>query len=88
MTKKLKIVPNFLNEAEERKFWNKNDSVEYVDWSKTKRVTMPNLKPSTKLISLRIPEHLLESIKVAANSRDVPYQSLIKIWLSEKVTGH
>ena len=88
MTKRFKNIPSFNNEAEEQKFWKDNDSVDFVDWSQAQRVTMPNLKPSTKLISLRIPEHLLNSIKVAANSRDVPYQSLIKIWLSEKVSEH
>ncbi len=85
MKKKLKPIPKFKNEAEERKFWETRDSTEYLDWSKAVRVTFPNLKPSTTAISLRLPVSLLEQIKVAANKRDVPYQSLIKMWLAEKV---
>ena len=80
-----KIIPTFASEAEEREFWENHDSGDYLDWSAAKRVTMPNLKPTTQSISLRLPISLLEDIKVAANSRDVPYQSLIKIWLSVKV---
>jgi predicted DNA binding CopG/RHH family protein len=83
--KKLKPIPSFKTEAEERKFWESNDSTDYVDWSKAQRVRFPNLKPSTTAISLRLPVGLLEQIKIAANKRDVPYQSLIKIWLAEKV---
>jgi predicted DNA binding CopG/RHH family protein len=83
--KKLKPIPTFKNEAEERKFWESHDSTDYVDWSKAQRVRFPNLKPSTTAISLRLPIGLLEQIKIAANKRDVPYQSLIKIWLAEKV---
>lgn len=82
---KLKPIPSFKNEAEERKFWETHDSTDYVDWSKAKRARFPNLKPSTTAISLRLPVSLLEQIKIAANKRDVPYQSLIKMWLSEKV---
>ena len=82
---KLKPMPRFKNEAEERKFWETHDSVEYVDWSKADRVRFPNLKPSTTAISIRLPIGLLEQIKVEANRRDVPYQSLIKMWLSEKI---
>ena len=85
MSRKRKNVPAFANEAEERAFWENHDSSDYVDWSKSQRVTLPNLKPTTQSISLRLPISLLESIKIAANSRDVPYQSLIKIWLNEKV---
>ena len=87
MGKTLKPIPKFTSEAQERKFWEKNDSTEYVDWSKAQRAVFPNLKPSTKTISLRLPQHLLDSIKSAANSRDVPYQSLMKVWLQEKVHG-
>ena len=85
MEKKRRSVPVFETEAEERAFWESHDSSDYVDWSKAKRVRFPNLKPSTKAISLRLPVDLLERIKMAANKRDVPYQSLIKVWLSEKV---
>ena len=85
MTKKLKSIPSFRNEAEERAFWETHDSTEYLDWGKAEKVRLPNLKPSTTSISLRLPISLLEQIKVAANRRDVPYQSLIKAWLAEKV---
>jgi predicted DNA binding CopG/RHH family protein len=82
---KHKQPPKFKTEAEERKFWEDNDSADYLDWSKAEKVTMPNLKPSTKTISLRLPESLLESIKIEANRRDMPYQSLIKSWLADDV---
>jgi len=82
---KHKQLPKFKTEAEEREFWEENDSAEYMDWGKAEKVTMPNLKPSTKTISLRLPESLLESIKVEANKRDMPYQSLIKAWLADDV---
>lgn len=85
MSKKRKAVPQFKSEAAERKFWEARDSAELVDWSRAERATFPNLKPSTQSISLRLPSHLLERIKAAANARDVPYQSLIKVWLEEKV---
>jgi predicted DNA binding CopG/RHH family protein len=85
MKKKLKTVPKFRSEAEERAFWESHDTADYFDLSKARRVQFPNLKLSTTAISLRLPEGLLDRIKVAANKRDVPYQSLIKVWLSEKV---
>ncbi len=85
MTKKRKPIPDFKSEAEESAFWKTRDSGDYVDWSKAERVRFANLKPSTKAISLRLPVDLLERIKIAANKRDVPYQSLIKVWLSEKI---
>jgi predicted DNA binding CopG/RHH family protein len=85
MAKKPKSIPKFRSEQEERAFWESHDSTEYVDWSKAKRVRLPNLKPTTKSISLRLPLSLLDRIKVEANKRDVPYQSLIKTWLAEKV---
>ncbi len=85
MNTKLKDIPRFRSEAEERRFWETHDSTEYVDWSKARRVQFPNLKLSTTAISLRLPQGLLDRIKVAANKRDVPYQSLIKVWLAEKV---
>jgi len=85
MNKPTKTLPRFASEAEERAFWESQDSTAYVDWSKAKRVVLPNLKPTTKTISLRLPQHLLDSIKAAANARDVPYQSLIKVWLQEKL---
>ncbi|MSP89965.1 MAG: hypothetical protein EXQ92_14320 [Alphaproteobacteria bacterium] len=85
MRKKLKPIPAFPNEAAERRFWETRDSTDYVDWTSAKRARFPNLKPSTIPISLRLPVSLLERIKIAANKRDVPYQSLIKTWLAEKV---
>jgi predicted DNA binding CopG/RHH family protein len=88
MSKQPKAVPKFANEAEERAFWETHDSTEYLDWSKARKVVLPNLKATTKTISLRLPQHLLDSLKAAANARDVPYQSLIKVWLQEKLRGH
>lgn len=85
MSKRPSAIPKFANEAAERAFWEKNDSSGYLDWSKAQPGALPNLKASTKTISLRLPQHLLDAIKAAANSRDVPYQSLIKVWLREKV---
>ncbi len=84
---KLLSIPKFASEKEEREFWMTHDSVDYVDWTKSERVVFPNLKPSTQTISIRLPKHLLEAIKTAANKRDVPYQSLIKVWLQEKISG-
>lgn len=85
MRTKTREIPKFETEAQERAFWEENDSADFIDWSKAERVRLPNLKPSSTSISLRLPVSLLESIKVAANRRDVPYQSLIKVWLAEKV---
>jgi predicted DNA binding CopG/RHH family protein len=85
MSKQRKAVPVFAQESDERTFWESADSTSHLDWSKARRVRFPNLKPSTRAISIRLPEGLLDEIKVAANKRDVPYQSLIKVWLSEKV---
>ena len=87
MNKPNKPLPKFARVAQERAFWEKNDSTEYLDWSKAQRASLPNLKPTTKTISLRLPQHLLDAIKAAANARDVPYQSLMKVWLQEKVRG-
>lgn len=81
----MKKIPNFLNEDKEREFWAEADSSEYIDWEKAKKFILPNLKPSVKTISLRIPESMLEEIKLLANKRDVPYQSLMKIFLSERI---
>jgi predicted DNA binding CopG/RHH family protein len=81
----MKKIPRSKSEDKEREFWAKEDSVDYIDWSKGKRVVFPNLKPSLKTISLRLPESMLEELKLLANKRDVPYQSLIKIFLSERI---
>lgn len=88
MKKQLKTLPEFSNEKEEKRFWETHDSTDYLDWKQAHQVIMPNLKPTTKTISLRLPQHLLDSIKTAAHARDVPYQSLIKVWLQEKLHGH
>jgi predicted DNA binding CopG/RHH family protein len=85
MSRKPEPRPAFESEADERAFWETHDSTDRVDWAAAERARFPNLKPSTRAISLRLPVSLLERIKVAANKRDVPYQSLIKMWLSEKV---
>ena len=88
MNKQTKTIPQFASEAQERAYWETHDSTAHLDWAQAKKVTLPHLKPTTKTISLRLPQHLLDSLKVAANARDVPYQSLIKVWLQEKLHGH
>jgi len=80
-----KKIPQFKSEAEERDFWQSHDSTEYVDWKKAERITLANLKPSVKTISLRLPESMLEELKLLANKRDVPYQSLVKVFLSDRI---
>jgi predicted DNA binding CopG/RHH family protein len=80
-------IPKLSTERAERRFWERHDSTPFVDWSKGERVTLPNLKPTTRSISLRLPLRMLERIKAEANARDVPYQSLIKIWLDEKLSA-
>ena len=86
MSKPFKPIPEFSSEAKERAFWEspKNDSTEYVDWSKARLVTFPKLRPSTETISLRMPEDVLNTIRGHARRLDVPYQSLIKLWCAEK----
>jgi predicted DNA binding CopG/RHH family protein len=83
--KKTKPMPRLKTEAAERAFWQEHDSADYVDWSQARRVRLPNLKPSTTTISLRLPESMLEELKVLANQRDVPYQSLLKVFLAERL---
>lgn len=85
MKKPNKAIPKFKNQKDERAFWEKTDASEYFDLSKAQRISMPNLKPTTSAISLRISQSLLEKIKLQANKIDVPYQSLMKIWLAEKL---
>jgi predicted DNA binding CopG/RHH family protein len=80
-----KKIPKFKNEAEERLFWQKHDSSEYLDWSIAEDTILPKLKPSTRSISLRLPESMIEELKVLANKRDIPYQSLLKMFISEKI---
>lgn len=83
--RKLKKIPKFNSVTEEHEFWAKRDSTDYIDWSKAKNARFPNLKPSTKTISLRLPQSLLDQIKILANKEDVPYQSLMKILLAQGV---
>ena len=78
-------VPEFNNEDEERQFWAEHDSTDYLDWSQAKHVIFPNLKPSTRTISIRLPESMLSELKQLANEQDVPYQSLIKMILRERI---
>ena len=80
-----KRIPRFKSEAAERKFWASHDSADYIDWSKAERVTLTSLKPSSQTISLRLPKPMLERLKLLANKRDVPYQSLLKIFVAERL---
>ena len=82
---KKKKVPRFKSEEHEREFWATADSADYVDWESARRVILPNLKPSQKTISLRLPAMMLAELKRLANKRDVPYQSLLKIFLAERI---
>lgn len=81
----MKKLPKFKSVEEERKFWDTHDSTEYVDWKRAKRVVLPRLRPSVKTISIRLPQSMLEELKLLANKRDIPYQSLVKIFLSERI---
>ena len=85
MPKKLKEIPIFKNETEEREFWAKENATDYFDWESAESVVLPKLKPTTRTISLRISESMLEKIRLVANKRDVPYQSLIKMFLKERL---
>ena len=81
----MKKIPRFSSEDEEREFWATADSTDYIDWKKGRRMLLPRLHPSVKTISLRLPEIMLEELKLLANKRDVPYQSLLKVFLSERI---
>lgn len=85
--RKLKAIPEFRSEADERRFWERHDSTAYVDWSSAQHVRFPALKPSTETISLRLPAGLLADLKALANKRDVPYQSLLKVFLADRVAS-
>jgi len=80
-----KKIPKFENEDEEREFWATHDSTDYLDWNQAEPVVFPKLKPSTKTISLRLSESMLNEIRLLANKRDIPYQSLIKVFLRERI---
>jgi predicted DNA binding CopG/RHH family protein len=85
MAKQEKKIPRFETEGQEREFWSESDSSDYIDWSDARPLVLPRLKPSLKTISLRLPEHMLADLKVLANKRDVPYQSLLKLFLAERL---
>jgi len=82
---KKKRVPDFRSEDEERRFWAENDSSEFIDWASASRRKLPNLRPSLRTVSLRLPVSMIEDLKVLANKRDVPYQSLLKVFLAERL---
>lgn len=81
----MRDIPRFRSEKEEREFWRTHDSADYIDWAQAEPTSLPKLKPSTKTISLRLPETMLEELKVLANKRDIPYQSLLKVFLAERI---
>lgn len=83
--KKFKTIPAFKSDEEAGAFWMTHDTTDYLDWSKARRVTFPKLRPSTATISLRLPQSLLNELRTLANERDVPYQSLLKVFLAERV---
>lgn len=85
MPTELKDIPDFKDEDQERAFWTTHDSTEYIDWDKAEAAILPKLKPSTRTISLRLPEIMLDELRVIANKRDLPYQSLIKVFLKERI---
>ena len=85
MSSSRKKIPKFSSEAEERAFWGREDSTDYVDWSKGSEVTLPKLRPTLRTISIRLPEGMIAELKRLANKRDVPYQSLVKVFLAERI---
>lgn len=80
-----KKIPTFKDEEAEREFWAKADSTEYIDWSQAQRFVLPNFRPTLRTISLRLPESMIAELKLLANRRDVPYQSLLKVFLAERI---
>jgi predicted DNA binding CopG/RHH family protein len=80
-----KQIPEFRYEESEREFWSKHDSTEFIEWERARRRKFPNLKPTLRTISLRLPVSMIEDLKVLANKRDVPYQSLLKVFLAERL---
>lgn len=83
--RRLKKIPTFKDEEAERKFWSKADSTEYIDWSKAQKLVLPKFRPTLRTISLRLPESMIAELKLLANQRDVPYQSLLKVFLAERI---
>lgn len=84
-SKKKKQIPEFRSEDEEREFWATKDSAEYIDWNSASLYRLPNLRPSLRTISIRLPTSMIEDLKILANKRDVPYQSLLKVFLAERL---
>jgi predicted DNA binding CopG/RHH family protein len=82
----LKKIPEFENEDQEQEFWAVHDSTEYIDWSKAGKINFPNLKPSTRTISIRLPEMMIDDLKILANQSDIPYQTLMKMYLAERIS--
>jgi predicted DNA binding CopG/RHH family protein len=80
-----KRIPKFESEDQEQNFWSNQDSADYIEWGKAKRLSFPNLKPSTRTISVRLPESMLDELKMLANKKDIPYQSLLKVFLAERI---
>jgi len=80
-----KEIPEFKDEAKEREFWDENDSVDYIDWDSAESERFPKLKPTTKSISIRLPQSIFDDLKILANKRDIPYQSLLKVFLAERI---
>jgi len=83
--KRMQKIPEFENEDQERSFWSEHDSADYLDWSKAQSINLPNLRPTTRTISIRLPEAMIERLKILANKRDVPYQSLLKMFVADKI---
>ena len=83
--KPMRQIPKFESEAQEREFWAKHDSTAYVDWRRAKRVRLPELRPTTRTVSIRLPVTMIESLKILANERDVPYQSLLKMFVADRI---
>jgi len=83
--KRLKKIPKFKDEDAERDFWSKADSTEYIDWSRAQKLVLPNFRLTLRTISLRLPESMIAELKLLANQRDVPYQSLLKVFLAERI---
>jgi predicted DNA binding CopG/RHH family protein len=81
----IRKIPKFKGEDQERNFWASHDSTDYVDWRRAERVKLPNLRPTTRTISIRLPESMIEKLKVLANKRDIPYQSLLKMFVADKI---
>ena len=80
-----KAIPAFKNEEQERKFWASHESADYIDWRRAENLRLPSLRPTTRTISIRLPQPMIERLKVLANKRDVPYQSLLKMYVAERI---